>query len=1000
MLRRMRSSTILLMMAACLAGKLSGQVPAVGGQPDNTGEIRAWIGAGSHHVARQSLQSIVQRLNRLEQNRDLLILLVESSFRDRDYEEAYRWSGEFNHLYPNDVQHATALYIEGISAYQTHRNEEALTLLDRFLAEAPSDSRRGAASFWRAMAYLDRGNWAKAEDGMKECLQDSSAAAYRDYALFGWALSLERRGEYPDAALHLSRLLAQYPQSELSTDATIRLGSVLLRQNRPERTLQTLSGIQPGYDYQREELLLLRAEAAMQTGRFSEARSAYEEYSRRYDNNRFNRNALYGLAWSEIKQRDYPSARRVLDSLSRTRDSLGFAAMFGSGVLSLLQGDNARAHATFDSLTEHSPYDRDAVEAYYQMGMIEYREKRYRDARRNFQLAARLFPESSLKPYAYHMLGESSFALGDYANAQYAFVQVKHLSDDPVILAPTLFHQGIALYHLGRFRSSVESFSEFLRLAPRHRYSAEASAWKGEALYQDYRFADAEQTFADALKRFPDNPKRADASYGLAWSYFELKKYPQAAAAFDRFAADFPNDPRVADASLRKADAYFSMGEYDKANALYSAIASKNGGRQTEYASFQYAMSFVQRGEADRGIEELRSFLSKYPSSMYDEVAQFNIAWTYFSRELYREALNEFTALLKQYAGSQLLPRVLFNMGDSYYNLKNYDSARVYYKRVIDEFPASLLVSDALSGLQYTNNAQGKPSAAIPEIDQVLRQNLSGARQDELEMKKADILFDQGDFAGALNEYQKVLKGSPAKDVKGKALYQMGRSFELNENPQRAAEFYERVIAEAPETDVAPTATLALGLCRIKLKNYNQAIQILGDFPRRYPDSPLLPEVSYQTGVAMMSRPEKEQALAHFHDLIAAYPDNILADRSRLRMAELYDDGKKRQVAIDTLAGILNRRNDDVAAEALLKIGDGYYAMNKIKDAMQAYNDIVRQYADYPRTVERAKRGLAIAYERQHDRKRARTMYEEIARSTTDAALKKEAEEKLRKLRK
>jgi TolA-binding protein len=456
----------------------------------------------------------------------------------------------------------------------------------------------------------------------------------------------------------------------------------------------------------------------------------------------------------------------------------------------------------------------------------------------------------------------------------------------------------------------------------------------------------------------------------------------------------------VADATLRKADTYFSMGEYDKANALYSSIASKNGGRQTEYAAFQYAMSFVQRGDADRGVEELRAFLSRYPSSMYDEVAQFNVAWTYFSRELYREALNEFTTLLKQYAGSQLLPRVLFNMGDAYYNLKNYDSARVYYKRVIDEFPTSILVSDALSGLQYTNNAQGKPTAAIPEIDQVLRQNPSGERQNELEMKKADILFDQGDFASALSEYQKILRGSPPKDLKGKALYQMGRAFDLNENPQRAAEYYERLITEAPETDLAPTAMLALGLCRIKLKNYSQAIQILGDFSRRYPESPLQPEVRYQTGVAMMNAPEKGRAIAQFHDLITLYPDDIFADRSRLRMAELYQEDKKNQTAVDTLAGILGRRSDDLAADALLKIGDSYYAMNKIKDAMQAYNDIVRQYPDYPRSVERAKRGLAIAYERQHDRKRARTLYEEIAKSTTDAALRKEAEGKLRKLRK
>ncbi|HUN66997.1 MAG TPA: tetratricopeptide repeat protein [Bacteroidota bacterium] len=996
----MRLSASILLATAILAGRLAGQVPAVGTPPDTGGEIRAWLDAGASHVARQSIRSIVSRRSRFEQDRGLLFLLVESSFSDRDYEEAYRWAGEFNHLYPNDAERTTALFIEGVSAYQTHRNGEALAQLDLFLSSAPDDRRRSAATFWRAMAYLDRGNWQKAEDDMQSCIGDTTDRRYREYAVFGWALSLERRGRYADAAVQLERLLADYPGSDLRTDAEIRLASVTLRENRPGKSLDAIARANPSYDYQWEELLLLRAEASMQTGRYADARTAYDEYARRYDRGRFSRFALYGLAWSEIRQHEYLPARRILDSLSRVRDSLGFTAMYGSGVLSLLEGDNQRAKATFDTLTDHSPYDDEAAEAYYQSGLIDYREKRYRDALHDFQLTAQLFPVSRLRPAAYHMLGEASFALGDYANAQYAFVQVHHLTEDPALLIPALFHQGIALYHLGRFRSSVEAFSEFLRIAPEHRYTAEAYAWKGEALFQDYRFADAEQTFSDALKKFPDNPKRADAAYGLAWSWFELKEYPKAAAAFVRFGTDFPNDPRAGEASLRTADAYFSMGEYDKANALYSTAAARNGGRQTEYASFQYAMSFVQRGDANRGIDELRSFLAKYPSSIYDEVAQFNIAWTFFSREMYREAIVEFTTLLKLYAESQLLPRVLFNMGDSYYNLKNYDSARIYYKRVIDEFPTSLLVSDALSGLQYTNKAQGKPAAAIPEIDQVLKSSAGGERKEELEMKKADILFDQGDFAGALNEYGKVVSGSTSKQMKGKALYQMGRAFELNENLPRAAEYYERVIAETPETDVSPTAMLALGLCRIRMKNYTQAIQALEDFPRRFPDSPLLPEVRYQTGVAMMSVPEGEKALGEFRGLIAAYPDHIFAERSRLRMAEIYQNEKQYQTAVDTLSGIMSRRNDDFAAEALLRIGDAYYAMKKIRDAMQAYNDIVRQYTDYPRSVERAKRGLAIAYERQNDRKRARSLYQEIANSTTDPDLKKEAEEKLRKLRK
>ncbi len=996
----MRLIVCCVLVVMLFPGEGTAQVPPMMLERDNFQVAREWIDAGSYHVARRNLEMIFRHASPFQQDRDVLWLLIESSFNDQDYEQAYQWSSEFIRDYPNDRSFFKSLYIEGLSAYQTHRNELAYELLTRLLKESPDFPQRGAAIFWKAMAELDRGNWGQAEDDMQHCLNDTSAGAYYPFVYYGWGLSLERRGQFDQAAPYFQKVLDHYPKIDLVTDARIRLASVSLRQHEVDHTLAILQETQPRYGEQREEYLLLQAEADMQAGRYQDAQQAYNQFLDRFSGSKYSRQAQYGLGWADLKRGEYQMAQSVFDSLGRQTDSLAFASLFESAVISLLRGHPDQAMVTFDTLTSRSPYDRDAVQSYYQIGLIEYRDRHFVEARRYFELAARLFPKSPLRPYAYHMLGETNFALGDYSNAQYDFVQVKHSSSDPALLAPTLYHQGIALYRLGRFHSSVESFSDFLRQFPDDEKAPLGYAWKGEALYQDYRFPEAENTFTEVLRRYPNSPKRADAMYALGWSYFEEKKYGQAASAFDQFTSRFPNDPRVLEASLRKADAYFSLGQYDKANSLYGSLASRKGGRESDYAAFQLAMSYVQRGDADRGIEELRSFLAEYPTSMYDEVAQFNIAWSYFSREQYQQALAEFYTLLRLYAGSQLLPRVLFNMGDAFYNLKQYDSARVYYQRVIDEFPSSLLVTDALSGLQYTYQAEGKPTGAVAEIEKVLKEKPSGMREEDIRVKKGDILFGQGDFAGAINEYQHVLQMNPSKETKAKVLQQLGRMYDMNDNPQRAATYYQQLLSEMPDAEIAPAVTLSLGLTRMKLKQYAQASELFHNFERQYTDSPLLPEVKYQESVALMNLPDESGAMAGFQEVIQKYPNNLFADRSRLRIAELLQRSKKNQAAIDTLSTVATGRSDDIAAEALLMIGDSYIAMNKIKDGMQAYNDIVKQYSDYPVIVDKAKRGLGIAYEKQHDRKRARAMYEEVAKSTNDPALKKEAQEKLRRLRK
>jgi TolA-binding protein len=978
------------------------QVPVVRQtvQPDDEQRTEQWLATGGYHAARQEFEKIYSALPPANQKHDVLFYLLRCTFEDQEYEDAYYWSSDFLKEFPNDRNRTTALVVQGISAFQTKRLEIALRALDEFLSIAGDHPMRGAAYFWRAMAKLDRGDWQTAEADIQQCYENRETAAYHDVALMGWALSLERRGEYQKAIDLLEQFIQKFPESSLLSDVKIRLASLYLRIGSPLQATQILDKLEPG-SHQQEEYLLLRAEANLQTGRYQEAESESQKFLTDFPRSRFFRRAQYALGWSLLRKHEYPQAQASFDSLGTGNDSLAFASLYQSASLALLQDKPMEAIARYDTLTEHSPYDIYAEKAYFQIGMTQYRLKRYREARRSFQLAARMFPESLTRTNSYYMLGESNIALGDFSNAQYAFSQVRRLGSTSEFLPRSMFQEGICLYHLGRFKSSADMFDEFFQRFPRHSLAAEAYVWRGEALYQDGRYADAERSYADALRLFPNNPKRVEASYGLAWTLFEQKKFSQAAKAFDRFVEQNPQNDRVLDATLRQADCYAFMGEYDKSNALYLEIGElKKDSRYKEYAAFQIAMSYIQRGETERGIEQLRNFLIRFPASIYDEVAQFNIGWTYFSKNQFNQSLDEFRTVLRKYPLSQLMPRVLFNMGDAFYNLKQYDSARVYYQRVPREFPTSALVSDALAGLQYTYEAEGKPAEALAQIDTLMHASTSGIPQEELVMKKGDILFGQGDFGGAVLEYQKVLAMKPSPEMQAKTLYQLGRSFEMENNSQNSIVYFRRVVTQFPEMEFTPSAALALGNGLIKTKQYRDALDGLKDFETRYPSSPLVPEVCYQRGVALAGQKETRQAIDQFSVVIGKYPNDVFADRSRMQIAGIHTSMKAYKAAIDTLGGIVTRRNDDLAAEALIMIGGNYYAMKKYVDALQSYKDLYTQYTDFPLYVEKAHFGAAQCYERLGNRKQARSEYEQVVNSGVDQALRKQAQEKVRRLRK
>lgn len=991
-------SVVFLLISAGIA-----QVPAVDQsiQSKHIHNAHDWKGTQGYHAARQELEQIYPTILTIEEKRDILFILLEAAFADQEYENAFQWSNDFLTEYPNDGRYNAVLFIHGVSGFQTERVDVGLMTLDKFLNEAHDHHFRGAAYFWRAMCKLDKGDTESAEEDVQFAYKDSAAKDYHDIALLGWALSLERRGEYLKAIERLEKFLNEFPRSDIIGTVKIRLASLSLRVGDPSRAAQLLGDIEPSYP-EREEYSLIQAESELQSGNYGNSQREFKKFIRDFPESKYTRKGQYGLAWSYLKQGNYTAARREFDSLGVGNDSFAFMALYQSAVLALLQDKPMEALTRFDTLTERSPYDDLAEKSYFESGLTHYRAGRYREARRAFQLAARLFPESRHRSYSYRMLGETNIALRDFSNAQYAFSRVRQLSAIPDVIAPAMFQESICLYHLGRFKSSSESFDGYLKRFPKHENAAEAYVWRGEALYQDGKFTEAERAYSDAMRLFPNNPKQIDAAYGLAWTLFEQKKFSQAASAFDRFISQFPNNDRVSNATLRQADCYFFMGEYEKSSTLYATFSDlKMNGQHVEYAAFQIAMSYIQRGESERGIQQLRNFLVRFPQSLYNEVVQFNIGWAYFSKNQFNEAVIEFQELIERFSESQLMPRVLFNMGDAFYNLRQYDSSRIYYQRLVKEFPASPLVTDALQGLQYTFEAEGKPAAAVAQIDALLSSSTAGISQEELLLKKGDIFFGQGDFGGAVLEYQKLLSIKPSRLVQAKAYYQMARAYEMENNTQQAIRYYERVLSDFSEADFTPNVALALGNAHIKQRQYKSAEDVLRTFEKNYPISPLLSEVRYNIGITLLNIKDKKERAAIFEQfriVIQNHPDDIFADRSRLQIARLHTTKKEYKASLDTLNNVMSRRNDDLAAEALLMIGENYLSMKKPNDALQAFKDVYEQYTEFALLVERAHLGAGECYERLRNTKQARSEYELVVKSAVDPSIKKNAQDRLRRL--
>ena len=68
--------------------------------------------------------------------------------------------------------------MQGVSAYHTRRLDDATRSLGEYLKEGGDHPERGAGCFWHAMAELDKGDTAAAQNDIQRCMDDPSSRTY------------------------------------------------------------------------------------------------------------------------------------------------------------------------------------------------------------------------------------------------------------------------------------------------------------------------------------------------------------------------------------------------------------------------------------------------------------------------------------------------------------------------------------------------------------------------------------------------------------------------------------------------------------------------------------------------------------------------------------------------------------------------------------------------------------------------------------------------------
>jgi tol-pal system protein YbgF len=462
----------------------------------------------------------------------------------------------------------------------------------------------------------------------------------------------------------------------------------------------------------------------------------------------------------------------------------------------------------------------------------------------------------------------------------------------------------------------------------------------------------------------------------------------------------FPNGKFVFDARIRLGDCYYFSKDYKSAAAAYRTVTRQYAQREgVDYAVYQLGQTYFRDGDAASASQQFSTLIRSYPTSSLADDAQYALGWILFQRKSYADAIKEFQKVVTSFPSSELVPRALYSIGDSHYNLQQYAEAEKAYRQVIDRFPQSPLVADALSGIQYCLLAQGKQQEAVQVIDRYIEANPGAAIVEELQLKKADLLYNQKQYAAAVNEFQAFVSKYPNSQHAATALFWSAKSLAALNRLSEAASTFERAAGTSgASAQLAANALLEAGQMYFQQKQYDRALRLFSSLESKYPTADAAAEASYMKGRVFWENGDLQEAKNQFEFVIQKQPASDAAARSKVSLAQMSlkaGDVAKAQTFAQEVA---TSRNDAIGAEAQYLIASIFAERREWQNAVTAYLRVRYVFPSFEEWVTKAYLGLGIAHENLKDIPKAREAYQNALRLKKDEQSVAEAQRRLNEL--
>jgi cellulose synthase operon protein C len=779
-----------------------------------------------------------------------------------------------------DLAEAKRRYNEFMREYADHRlageirlrmadimlRENKLQDAEQVLAKLASSSDFALADYALlrlGYAQAQQGRQADATERYAELQKRFPQSLHVPAALLFQGQSLYQQGLYDAAAASFSKLVDQdVPQT---ADAVHWLAITLLRQNKAEEALAMLTKvldkvagtpIGPAIQLDFADALYAIPD------KLEEAQAAYEKFATQSPDDPLAPRAAYNAAFAALQGGKFADARRWAEIFlaKYPNDPLRNEVAYIAAESLLQQGEQQAAAEAYAKLLKADPNNANALLWKLRLGVASYSARKYDQA---IELLTPLLDEFELdaqRAEAQFILGGCYLYLEKNPEA-IKYLEASHTTSDHWALADEVLLLLADAHQRSKNNPKArETLELLLQKYPNSRL-------KSQVEYKLAQLSAAMGDLENAINRYRSVVRDESATgyhhfatYGIAWCLMQQDRYTEALEMLQPLVLQQPRDSIADEAQLAIGICQRKLGRLDDAvAALEKFLASSPLGGSLANGLYELGLAYTELGMIKQANAQFQRVVAEYPSYPSLDKVLYELAWNHHENDQGEQAAEYFDRLVKSFPNSEMAAEARYMQGERSYDAKLYDRAAELYERVLQDTQDESLIEKALYKFGWTHYQRQQYDQAAAQFARQTQRFPTGPLAVDALFMHGECAFKQDRFEDALDSFvraRELLESSAGRD-------------------------------SAASAQVRSLIYLHGGQALRELKRWDECESWLMVVIERFPDSPYLPTALYELGFCKQNQNKLQEALTHYAEVADAYRNEVAA-RARFMMGEVY----------------------------------------------------------------------------------------------------------------